>query len=1082
MKLSAILLLVGVFKLSAGVGQSSISLKIDKLEISKILGMIEKQSSFRFLYNSRLKDIQQQVSLDVKDQPVEAVLGRIFTGTDLTYKVMENNLIVIVSGKIEKQDIPVTGKVTSDNGEALSGVSVTLKGTTRGTTTDNSGNFSLLVPQNGTLVISYIGYQDQEIAVNNQTVVNVKLEQSSKPLDQVVVVGYGTQRKIDVTGATATVKGTELVKQPVMTPTQAMQGKVAGVQIISSGQPGSQPSVRIRGTGSMLGGVEPLYVVDGVITTDITNINTADIVNVDILKDASSTAIYGARGSNGVIIITTKQGSGKLKLSYNGNVGIQSATNLVKMANAQQYIAYVQSSFGPPVQATGYSTDWYSQILRNAVEQNHGITLSGSSEKTNYLFSVDYIDDQGIVIDNDFKRFTLRTNEQFKITNNLKFGFFASYSNGNIQNVNLGSAYNDAYRAAPTVPGLIKGKYGNSSLFQNVGNPILDIKDNNNHTADNRLQGNAFLEYKPWTWLTLRSNIGADWDNAVNRVYTYQFAADTTTFVTPGGNQSNLYSNLTWNAGNSLHWVWDNTATFNKYFNEHDLTILVGTTSEQIFSSYSQADVDGVPPDPSLWYISNGNFALPFLPPSGGGANQTRNSYLARVNYSYMDKYLFTGNFRADGSSTFPANNRWGYFPSFGVGWVVSREGFMQNQHTFDALKLRASWGKSGNDVTGYGTQGYTLTLLENLPYFFGGQATSGSAISQIVDQNLKWETTTESDIAVEFSTIHGKLTGDIEGYTKIVKDALINVLIPSTLGSYNPSGSGGYVLTNAASIQNKGVEVSLNWHDQINSHLSYFVGANITFNQNTVVGLNGGQPYIDGPIGADQPDVTRTDNGHPIGSFYVQKVVGVFQSQADIDNYKDKNGNILEPGTEPGDFKYQYDANGHLDSVFAGSYQPKEYFGVNMGMNYKNFDLSIVLIGSLGGKIYNGKKAFRQSLLDNVESSTADNYWTNSNHSNSEPRANGGDLPASTYFVESGNYVRINNVNIGYTIPAAAIEKTKVISSLRIYISAQNPLTLKAYSGFTPEIQSSSPTSAGIELNAYPSVKTYSIGVNVGF
>jgi TonB-dependent starch-binding outer membrane protein SusC len=1082
MKLIVLLLIAGAFQASARVnGQSAISLKIDKEEISKVLGIIEKQSGYRFLYNSRLREIQQQVSLDVTNAGIQDVLGKILMGTSLSYKILENNLIVILSAQSALQDIPVTGKVTGEDGQPLSGVSVTLKGGARGTTTDNNGNFKLTVPENGTLVISYISYQTQELPVNNQPVIDIKLIQSNKPLDQVVVVGYGTQKKIDVTGATATVKGADLVKQPVMTPTQAIQGKVAGVQIISSGQPGSQPNVRIRGTGSMIGGVEPLYVVDGVLTTDITNINNADILTVDILKDASSTAIYGARGSNGVIIITTKQGTGKMKISYNGNVGLQSATNLVKMANSQQYLIYEKDALGPPVYPTGYSTNWYGTILQNAIQQNHAITLSGSTEKASYLFSVNYFDDQGIVLTSDFKRITLRSNDVFTITDNLKLGVLASYSGGNTQNANLSSAYNDAYRAAPITPSVINGKYGNTSLFQNVGNPVLDINDNNNNTLDNRIQGTAYLEYKPVAWLTLKSNFGADWDNNVNRVYNYAFAADTTTFIIPGGNQSSLYSSLTVTPANSLHWVWDNTATYHQHFNKQDLTILVGTTSEEITSSYITATSEGVPPEPNLWSIGNGNSALPFSN-NGGTAKQTRNSYLARVNYAYDQKYLFTGNFRADGSSTFPSSNRWGYFPSFGVGWVVSNENFMQSQHIFDVLKLRASWGQSGNDVTGAGTQGYTLTLLQNLPYFFGGVPTSGSAISQIVDQNLQWEVSTESDAAVEFSVLKSRLTGDFEVYNKIVKNALINVLVPSTLGSYNPNGGGGYVLTNAASIQNKGVELSLNWHDRINKDFTYFIGGNITFNNNNVVGLNGGQPYIDGPVGADQPDVTKTDNGHPIGSFYVQKVLGVFQNQAEINSYTDKNGVILQPGAEPGDFKYQYNAQGQLDSVFAGSYQPKEYYGVNLGGTYKNFDLTIGCIGSLGGVIYNGKKAFRQSLLDNVEASTAENAWTATNHSEKEPRPNGGNLPASTYFVESGNYFRINNVNLGYTLPARLVQKTRVISSFRIYAAAQNPLTIKKYSGFTPELQSSSPTNAGIELNAYPTVKTFSIGVNLGF
>ena len=860
------------------------------------------------------------------------------------------------------RNIQVIGKVTSATGDPLTGVSVTIKGRSGGTVTDNSGNYSLSVPENGQLVFSYVGYIDQEVAVSNRSVIDVKLETSSKALDQVVVVGYGAQRKRDITGATASVKGSELTKQPVLTATQAMQGKAAGVQIMSSGQPGSQPSVRIRGTGSLIGGAEPLYVVDGVITSDITNINNADITNVDILKDASSTAIYGARGSNGVILITTKQGiKGRLQISYNGNVGIQSATHLVTMADSKQYANYVSAAtFGiTTVPSTGYSTDWYHEILRDAVEQDHSVTVSGATDNTKYLFSVGYANDQGIVINNDYKRFTVRSNEEFKLANNLRLGILASYSNGNNQNVNLGTAYNDAYRAAPIVPGKVNGKYGNTSLYQNVGNPILDINNNNYRTLDNRIQGNAYLEYKPISWLTLRSSIGADWDNISDRVYSYQFFADSSTFITPGGNQSNPNSSLSFASANSLHWVWDNTITFNKHFGEHSVNLLVGTTAEQISSTSTYARVEGVPSNSNLWYLHNGDRSLPFSN-DGFGTNLTRNSYIARLNYSYLDRYLLTANFRADASSNFPEKNRWGYFPSVGVGWVVTKENFMQSQKIFDLLKIRGSWGQAGNDFTGAGTAGYTLTLLQNLPYYFDGSARSGSAISQIIDQDLKWETTTEYDVAVEFSILKSRLTGEISYYSKEVDNALINVLVPSTLGSYNPSGGQGYVLTNAASVQNNGVELSLNWHDNISKDFSYSVGGNITFNHNEVVGLNGGQPYIDGPIGANQPYVTKTDNGHPIGSFYVQKVIGVFQSLEEVDNYTDKNGKILQSGAQPGDFKYQFDANGQLDSVFAGSYQPLAYYGVNVGLSYKNLDLTISGYGTEGGKIITtGKKLF---------------------------------------------------------------------------------------------------------------------------
>jgi TonB-linked SusC/RagA family outer membrane protein len=1095
-KCSLLLVFIALLQFSAKAsGQPLVSIHMKNVEIGQVFSTLEKESGYHFLFNSRLPGLHKMVDVDADNADISQVLISIFAGTNLQYKMLDNKLIVISSGT--DQDIIVSGKVANESNEPLSGVSISVKGTTTGTTTDANGVFTISVPENGILVISSIGYIHQEIPVNNQTAINIRMVQSSSTLDQVVVVGYGTQRRIDVTGATATVKGSALVKQPVLTATQGLQGQVAGVQIIGSGQPGTQPSIRIRGTGSILGGAEPLYVVDGVITTDITNINSNDIVNIDILKDASSTAIYGSRGANGVVIISTRMGAaGAMKISYNGNIASQTAAHLVPMANAQQYAAYVNAaSFGiTTVPLTGYSTDWYGQILRNALQTNNNISVSGASDKVKYFFNAGYADQEGIVINNRYKRFNLRSNTDYKLANTLTLSVRADYTNQNNLIPNLGIAYNDAYRAAPVIPGIVNGKYGNTSSYQNVGNPIVDITSQNSTTIDNRIEGTTYLEYKPAPWLTLKSSLGADWDNSVNTVYGYAFPPDTTYFITGGGSQYNPHSSLGINSSNSSHWVWDNTATFNKSFGNQNLTVLVGTTAEQIKSTYTYASAEGVPPQPNLWYLGNADFTLPFSV-NGQGTNVTRNSYLGRVNYNYDEKYLLTATFRADGASVFPPSNRWGYFPSVGAGWIVTKEDFMQTQKIFDMLKIRGSWGKAGNDVTDQGTSGFTSTLLTGLPYYFGGTVTSGSIPSQIVDQNLEWETTTESDVAVEFTILKSRLSGEFSYYSKVTANSLIYVRVPSTLGSYNSTGTAGYVLTNAASVQNKGYEISLNWHDKPSKDFSYSIGGNITFNQNTVVGLNGGQAYIDGPIGADQPDVTLTNTGHPIGSFYVQKVIGVFQNQAEINSYVDKNGVPLQGTALPGDFKYQF-TNGKLDSVYAGSYQPKAYYGVNISLTYKNFDLSLIGYGTEGGSIYNGKKAFRQSLRDNIESSTEKNMWTGPNTSNSEPRANSGNLPASTYFVESGSFFRINNINLGYNIPTAVLAGTKVIKGIRVYFSGQNLVTITKYSGFTPEIQqlsspyatnsispvTTSATNAGIELNAYPAVKTFSMGLNVDF
>ncbi len=973
--------------------------------------------------------------------------------------------------------IRVTGNVTDKANVGLPGVTVQVKGTTTGTVTDATGAYSIQTDENATLVFSSIGFIRQEIAVGARTVLDVVLAEDAKSLDEVVVVGYGTQRKSDVTGATVTIKGEELVKQPVLTATQALQGKAAGVQIISSGQPGSAPVIRVRGTGTALAGTAALFVVDGVLTDDITNINTADIVNVDVLKDASATAIYGARGANGVVIITTKRGTaGKMTVSYSGNAGFRQPTNLVTMANAAEYANYVSAASGNIVNAGSNSTDWYSQILRTGFQQNHGLSINGGTDKSTYFLSAGYYTDQGIVIDNIYKRLSIRANNDFTFSKFVKAGISASYANGSNQLANLGSAYNNAYRASPIIPGKVNGKYGNTSVYQNVGNSILDIEKNNNLALDNRLLGSAYLDIKPVEWLTFRTEFGGDWINQTSRIYNYQFNNDTTTFINPGGNQRNPNSNLSVGNTKTFHWTWNNLLTFNRTFGKHALTVLAGTTAEQYTLASFTAFRKDVPAVKDLWYIGTGNANTSTN--DGTGDKYARNSYIGRLNYNYNDRYLLTATLRADGSSRFPSQNRWGYFPSLGAGWLISNESFMANQHIFDLLKLRGSWGRVGNDRIP--SDSYTVTVQPNLAYpFGGGVATPGSAITQIKDPNLKWETTEEYDLGLDFTALNGRLSGELNYYNKTSRDLLINVKVPSVTGDAD-----GVVLTNAASIKNKGLEFSLNWRGNITKDITYRVGGNITLNQNTVVGLNGGQPILDGGIGANQQYTTRTDNGQPVGSFYVLQVLGVFQTSDEVGSYKNATGQVIQPSANPGDFKYQ-DTNGDgkiddNDRVFAGSYQPKAYFGLNTGLTYKSFDFSIDFYGNVGNQVYNGKRAFRQNVLDNVEKTMAYNRWTPQNHSQTEPGANSGNLPPSTYFVESGSFVRINNVTLGYKLPVGLLQKAS-ISNFRVFVTAQNVLTLKKFSGFTPELPGN-PTSQGIELNAYPTVKTFALGLNASF
>jgi TonB-linked SusC/RagA family outer membrane protein len=984
------------------------------------------------------------------------------------------------------QSKTISGKVIDMARMPISDVSVIVKGAKNGTATDASGNFSLSVPDsNSTLVVSSVGYKSKTVDLEGRSEITVQLENSGpSELQQVVVVGYGVQRKVDVTGAVSHVNGELLAKQPVLTVTQALQGQIPGVQITSSGQPGSSPQVIIRGTGSILGGADPLYIVDGIWTDDITNINTADILSVDVLKDASSCSIYGVRGANGVILITTKQGSGKMKVNYTGTFGMQQAAYLVPMANASQYINYVEAAtFGLPVPSTGYNTNWYNQVLRNAFYQNHNVSIAGSGEHNKYSLSVGYLTNQGIIIVNDYSRYTIRLNNEFTPTSFLKIGTTASFANQASQNVPTGTVTEDAYRASPLVPAMVNGKFGNTSQFQNVGNPVLDAQNTNDLSHTNTLQGNVYAEIKPIRSLALRSTFGDELVFNDDRAYTYAHPNDTSFFNVNGGSQGATRSTLNISNAKYYHWVWSNTINYDKNFGNSRLTVLAGTEAQEYYNIGSSASRYSVPPIPSEWYLQNGDAAFQFN--NSSVTKYTTNSYFGRIFYSFMDRYEFTGNFRADGSSVFSAQNRWGYFPGVSAGWIISKENFMQHQQIFQYLKLRGSWGELGN--SNIPSDASVQTVLSNIPYFYnsgntGTGATTGSIVPQIKDLNLKWEITKEADLGLEYSVLKGRLSGELDVYQKRVNNALIYVQVPGTFGSQaNPNSSitPGDVLTNAATIDNKGLEFSARWKDNISKNFSYFIGGNMSLNKNRVVSLNGGLPFFDGNINGYF--TTETKAGYPIGAFFMRKVLGVFQSLAEIDAYTDKNGNKLQPGAQPGDFKYQYNSNGQLDTAYLGSYLPKVYVGLSGGINYKAFDFTIDIYSNIGNQVYNGKQQARVDTKDNLERSVATSYWTPTNKSNSQPSANGGNLPASSYFLASGTFVRINNVMIGYTLPDRIIKKQRIITDCRIFINAQNPITLKKYSGFSSELPGSSPTNAGIELGTYPTTRTFAFGINLG-
>lgn len=985
---------------------------------------------------------------------------------------------LIVTQVYAQEGRRVTGRVTSaDDNQPLPGATIAIKGTTRGTNTDAEGRFSLTANTGDVLSVTFVGMKPQEVTVTAAaTELTITLESDASTLNEVVAIGYGTARKKDLTGAVATLKTADIVNQPVVSATQAMQGKLAGVQITASGEPGSVPTVRIRGTGTLLAGADPLYVVDGVITDDIRNINPQDITSMDVLKDASATAIYGMRAANGVILVTTKRGqSGAVKVTYDGYVGFRQASRRVKMADSQQYIDFSNEALvragQQPVFTAGdikANTNWFNAITRNALVHNHNISLSGGSEKSTYFLSGGYMFDDGILKGNGYRRLSLRASNDYQVSKSFKVGASLNLAQEDNENKPY-SAFTSAYKQAPIVPVYNEdGSYG-YTLRNNVANPLAQINYTNDHTKSLRLQGVLFAEWNITSDLRFRSNFAVENRSFNNRKYNPIYVVS--------GNQQNNTSQLTLRDDNASRWVWDNTLTYTKTFGEkHSLNALVGVTGERYKTSFLGGSRLNVPNNPDYWTLNLGTQATATNESSMG--LERRLSYYGRVNYNYDDRYLVTATVRQDGSSKFPSSNRSSIFPSVGAAWQIANENFMKGQNLFSALKLRASWGQVGNDRIV--PNAFLYTLSSNLDYQIDGQLAPGYTIQDIKDLNLRWEVTTEKDLGLEFGLLNNRLSGEVNYYDKLTKDALIYKPIDAIFGDNDSQ-----YLTNAADIRNRGIEFGLNWNEK-KGDFRYNVGVNFTINNNKIERVNGGLPIQAGSLGNGQI-TTQTAEGQPIGSFYVYQTNGIFKTQAELDAYPHISG------AKVGDLRYvDTDGNGIIngnDRVYKGSYQPKYFFGLTGGISYRNFDLSVTAAGNLGNQIYNGKKAQRFGN-ENIEASVT-NWWSPSNTTSNNPRPSNDVALASDYYIESGSYLRINNVSLGYNLPKTLTDSWKM-QGIRVYVTAQNLVTFQKFSGFTPELpgrtlvnstdQTAGTLSSGIELDAYPTPRTFLMGVTVNF
>lgn len=987
---------------------------------------------------------------------------------------------------------PVSGKVMSEQNEGIPGVTVSIKGTTRGTTTDADGAFRLNAATNETLVFSYVGYTSQEAVVGSQTNFTIKLVPDTRSLEEIVVVGYGTQRRQDLTGSIASVKGQELAKLPIASVQQGLQGRVAGVQVTqSSGQPGGGVRIRIRGANSISAGNNPLFVVDGLPIDDgsvgagatarnpLNMLNPNDIESIEVLKDASASAIYGSRASNGVVIITTKKGTaGRTKVEYGTYVGIQEVSRKVGVLTAPAYMTVLNDirrdrgealEFKPEdIQRIGAGTDWQDAIFRQAPIQNHQLSFSGGSDKTRYFASLNYFNQQGIVRNSGIQKYIARLNLDQVVSERFKFGINLTSSlindqlipEGNDQNLGAG-AINSALQADPTLP--IYDQNGKYTVFTNdLENPVALLNERKNEVRSNRTFGNIFGELTLAPGLKARINLAHDTQTGRSDYY----ASQNTIVGAALGGQARVTSGERWNS------LLESTVSYDRTFGtRHVISAVAGYTFQKFTVRSASINTQGFPSD----FTGTNNVGLGAII-NIPGTNRAQNqllSYLGRVNYRLDDKYLITASLRADGSSRFGANSKFGYFPSIAFAWRMSDESFMKQQSLVEDLKFRVSYGLTGNQEIGNYNSLVLLTPTGS-PTVFNEKQVPGVSASRIANPDLKWEQTAQFNAGLDFALLKGRVSGSFDYFVKNTSDLLLAFPLPTSSGY-------GSITRNIGEVRNSGFEVSLTSRNSVKA-LKWTTTANLFSATNRVVSLGGINQIITGAEGVTFiPNFTIIKEGYPINSYYGYVVDGIVQQGETLP---------AQPTAKPGELKIKdTNADGRItpdDRTILGSAFPKLNIGLNNEFSYKRFTLSAYIQGVSGVQIFNANWANSDLPINFRRNRFAAPYldrWspqnpTNNNPSGLNPNAYAGD-PANSRSIVNASYLRLQTVNLGYRVP---LGKSKIIRQIDFYISGQNLLTLTPYDGYNPDVSSFGNSNVVVDYNAYPLARTYTAGINVSF
>lgn len=995
-------------------------------------------------------------------------------------------IVTLISTASFAQKITIKGTVT-DGKETVVGASIYEKGTTNGTTSDIDGKYEIQAEANGILIFSFLN-SPQEEPINGRTVIDKNLNIQDKLLNEVVVVGYGTQRKSDLTGAVSGVKGNDLTSIATPSVLQALQGKIAGVLVTpASGSPGAGAVIRIRGTGT-LNNSNPFYVLDGMLLDNIDFVNPNDVESVEVLKDASATAIYGSRGANGVIIVTTKKGSSKKStIGMSAYYGTQELGKKIALANASEYAKLrniAAKNFNQPEPyanpaALGTGTDWQNEIFRTAPIQNVNLSARGGNDIMTYSISGDYMKQDGILKNGDFQRLSLRINNDYKLNSFIKIGHNFSIISEKF-NAAPGTLYN-AYYAPPTIAPIDSaGKFGNTTSDGSVANPTAQIfYERYNKGNSFRTVGNMYLDVTPFQGLTFRSNFGLELNNAESKRFLPVFKV-----TDIHKNEVNFVEARRSKAKNQL---WENTLTYDKVAGQHRFTLLAGITAQTFNDDFISGRATDLPNDvnnieadiESLLFLRAGTKGFNAL---DGAGHWRMYSKLFRANYVFNEKYLFTASYRHDGSSKFGRNRRYGNFPSVALGWRLNQERFLKDIIWLSNLKLRGSWGIIGNEKISEDAKSPPVT--DRLDAVFGQDEKffPGASITRLSNPDLHWEETRQADIGVEIGILNNRLAAEIDWYNRNTYDILAELPIPAFIGASAPP------IVNAAKVQNTGFDINVRWQDRVKQNFGYNIGFIVSTVHNEVLSLGEGKTEIfSGGVGEGGKLGTRTVVGSPIGAYYGYKVAGVYQNAEQVNSLPKRSNETPLKDVFPGDLIYaDLDNDGVIttnDRTYLGNAIPNLMLSCNIGADFRGFDFFIQLNSVQGNKVLNAKRLARFST-GNFEK-TFLNGWTAEGTSNFEPRVTigGRNYEVSDRFLEDGSFTSIRNAQIGYTLPLSISAKIK-FQSLRIYAAATNLKMWTKYSGYTPEIVNGSLDvfSVGIDRGVYPVARTINFGVNATF